>query len=265
MTDPANRLNENDGLGNTNSVYYVPNKQLFLKGYQSARTVEVTGSFNNWAKEGLPLERTDEGWRIALYLEKGTHRYQFLVDGRPVKENDDKAGNEQKLALGNASSFVLKGFPNARQVTLAGNFNDWKPRDIFMQPDEGGWRVSYVLGPGNYQYKFIVDGRWITDPANPNIVSDGKGNLNSFMVVAPNYTFRLKGHTQAKEVHLAGEFNNWSPDGLSMAKSGTECVCPVYLGRGKHLYKFIVDGKWMRDPDNPLWEDDDENSVLWIE
>lgn len=265
MTDPVNYLKENDGLGNTNSVYYVSNKLLSLKGYQNARVVAVTGSFNNWAKEGLPLEKTNEGWQIALYLEQGTHQYQFLVDGHPVKESDDKAASSQKLAFGNAASFVLNGFQNARRVALTGNFNDWKPDELLMEPIEGGWRISYILGPGNYQYKFIVDGKWITDPSNPNIISDGKGNLNSFMVVAPNYTFRLKGYTRAKKVHLAGEFNNWSPDGLSMTRSGNEWICPVYLGRGKHLYKFIVDGRWMRDPANPLWEDDDENSVLWIE
>jgi hypothetical protein len=134
-----------------------------------------------------------------------------------------------------------------------------------MKRTDDGWKIPYVLGPGNYQYKFIVDGNWITDPSNPNIVSDGKGNLNSYMVVAPNYTFRLKGFTGAKKVHLAGDFNNWSREGLVMTKVGDEWIANVYLGRGKHLYKFIVDGKWIRDPHNPLWEDGIENSVLWIE
>jgi len=37
---------------------------------------------------------------------------------------------------------------------------------------------------------------------------------------------------------------------------------------GKHLYKFIVDGKWIKDPDDPLWEGNEfgtDNSVIWIE
>jgi hypothetical protein len=103
------------------------------------------------------------------------------------------------------------------------------------------------------------------DPANPNIVDDGEGNLNSFTVIEPNYTFRFKGHANAKKVNIAGEFNNWSPQGLAMTKVGNEWVSSVYLGRGKHLYKFIVDGKWLRDPDNPLWEDEDDNSLVWVE
>lgn len=263
-TDPDNHLSENDGMGNVNSVYFVPNKVFLLEGFETAKSVYLSGTFNNWAKNDLPLVKVATGWQIALYLEPGTHHFHFLVDGKIVK--DSKEQQEQKLLLGKPSSvFILKGFANAKKVALAGEFNDWNPEEIFMNRTKEGWTIPYVLGPGNYQYKFIVDGKWITDPVNPNVVDDGKGNLNSFMVVQPNYTFRLKGHTAAKKVNLAGEFNNWSPQGLSMAKVGDEWVYPLYLGRGKHLYKFVVDGKWIKDPANPLWEDGDNNSVLWVE
>jgi len=43
---------------------------------------------------------------------------------------------------------------------------------------------------------------------------------------------------------------------------------PVHLNPGKHSYKFIVDGRWMIDPANELWEENEfgtGNSVLWIE
>jgi hypothetical protein len=263
MTDPANLLSENDGRGNINSVYFVPNKIFFLKGYQNATSVFLTGSFNNWAKNDIAMEKKDGGWIVALYLETGTHHFHFLVDGKIVKEGEPEGG--QKLAFGKSTVFLLKGYKNAQRVMLAGNFNDWKPDDISMERSEEGWKISYVLGPGNYQYKFIIDGNWITDPANPNIIDDGKGNLNSFMVVDPNYTFRLKGYGKARKVNLAGDFNDWSPEGLAMIRQGDEWVCPVYLGRGKHLYKFVVDGKWIKDPANPLWEDEFENSIVWIE
>jgi hypothetical protein len=40
------------------------------------------------------------------------------------------------------------------------------------------------------------------------------------------------------------------------------------LPTGKQTYKFVVDGKWIVDPANPLWEQNEHssrNSVLWIE
>jgi hypothetical protein len=36
------------------------------------------------------------------------------------------------------------------------------------------------------KYKLIVDGKFITDPLNPNKVSDGKGGENSFFTM-PDY------------------------------------------------------------------------------
>jgi hypothetical protein len=40
------------------------------------------------------------------------------------------------------------------------------------------------------------------------------------------------------------------------------------LPTGKNRYKFIVDGTWMIDPGNKLWEPnefDTGNSVVWID
>lgn len=265
ITDPWNYLSENDGKGNENSVYYVTNKTFELKGYPEARKVSVSGSFNNWAMNKLPMERTENGWRAEVYLEPGTHTYNYIVDGKKVPANH----NEKAVwASGNAHEFILKGFKDAKKVILTGNFNDWHKEELQMQRTEDGWKLPYVLGPGNYQYKFIVDGNWVTDPNNPWVIDDTKGNKNSFIIIGANYHFKLKGFPNASKVFLAGDFNEWSKEGLPMKKEGDVWICPVYLAPGKHLYKFIVDGKWILDPANKNWEENEYgngNSVLWIE
>jgi hypothetical protein len=53
-----------------------------------------------------------------------------------------------------------------------------------------------------------------------------------------------------------------------MGKVDGKWVIPLYLKPGKHTYKFLVDGKWIIDPANDLWENNQYgtgNSVLWIE
>jgi hypothetical protein len=43
---------------------------------------------------------------------------------------------------------------------------------------------------------------------------------------------------------------------------------PVTLKPGKYTCKFIVDNKWINDPSNDIWEENEYgtgNSVLWIE
>ena len=265
ITDPWNYLSENDGKGNENSVYFATNKTFELKGYTDAKKVYVSGSFNNWTKNKLPMEKTGDGWRADVYLEPGTHTYNYIVDGKTVPANHKE---KAVWTSGNAHEFILIGYKDAKKVILTGNFNDWDDGELVMQRTNDGWKISYVLGPGNYQYKFIVDGQWITDPGNPWVISDTKGNKNSFIIIGANYKFRLRGFDSAREVFLAGDFNDWSPQGVPMKKVGGEWVCPVYLAPGKHLYKFIVDGKWILDPANKNWEENEfgtGNSVLWIE
>jgi len=270
-TDNDNQLRENDGLGNMNSVYFKPNVVFTLDGFTNAKKVFLAGSFNNWKGNELVMNKTANGWKLPLYLAEGTHTYKFIVDGKWVRDEQnieklpDGQGNfNSVLRFGKPHLFQLKGFENAKSVVLSGSFNGWKKDELIMNKTTNGWELPYTLGAGNYQYKFIVDGKWVTDPDNQiNSLSSG----NSFLIIEPNYTFRLNGFKDAKNVFLAGDFNNWDPNAYAMKKEGDEWVFPVHLFAGKHLYKFVVDGKWINDPANPLWEQNEYgtgNSVLWI-
>lgn len=274
LTDPNNLLLVDDGDGNTNSVFYKYNYTVKLPGYQSARKVVLTGDFNKWNSDEITLDKKGNGWEKQLYLSDGRHEYHFLVDGRIVadpvntaKIKDGEGTVNSVLNLGGKVSFKLSGFENARKVFVSGNFNGWKPNDLAMEKTIDGWVLNTTLTAGNYQYKFIVDDKWIIDPANPHYATE-KGHQNSLLAVKPNQTFRLKGHGDAKKVTLNGAFNKWDPDGYTMAHVGQDWVISLYLKPGKCLYKFRIDGEWIIDPGNKLWEPNAEgtgNSVLWIE
>ncbi|MBK7096969.1 MAG: glycogen-binding domain-containing protein [Saprospiraceae bacterium] len=52
-----------------------------------------------------------------------------------------------------------------------------------------------------------------------------------------------------------------------MLKENGKWNFPVKLKPGKYLYKFVVDGNWIPDPENKFWEENEHgtnNSVLWI-
>ena len=60
--------------------------------------------------------------------------------------------------------FKLKA-PQAREVFLTGNFNDWDPETRPLKKDARGvWRTRVTLEPGRYEYRFFVDGEWVDDP-----------------------------------------------------------------------------------------------------
>jgi 1,4-alpha-glucan branching enzyme len=95
------------------------------------------------------------------------------------------------MAIGDTMYFVLEGFTNARMVYLTGNFNAWNERELAMQKTPTGWQLPYVLAQGNYEYKYIVDGQWITDPSNP--FTRGQGiYTNSVITIRPNQQFTLR-------------------------------------------------------------------------
>ena len=74
--------------------------------------------------------------------------------------------------------------PDAKQVFLAGEMTDWDAGKRAMQRDASGiWRTSLDLEPGEYLYKFVVDGRWVQDPVTPDHDSDGNGGQHSFVFV----------------------------------------------------------------------------------
>lgn len=272
MIDEDNRLNENDDEGNTNSVFYFTNTVFRLKGYGNAKKVIVAGSFNNWDEKELVMQKKGDGWELPLYLAEGTHTYRFIADKDWVTDPDNslRFPNEYNefnsvITIGKPHVFKLDGYTNAGKVFLTGSFNKWREDELLMTKTATGWQLPYVLGSGNHEYKFIVDGQFIADPASKSSAAD---KPNSYLVLDPNYTFRLKGYDGSKKVFLAGDFNSWTPNSLEMKKENGEWIFRVHLTAGKHLYKFIVDDNWILDPDNKLWEQNEHNtgnSVLWIE
>ena len=73
---------------------------------------------------------------------------------------------------------------SAAEVCLAGDFNRWKVCDARLsRVGEDVWSVSLELPPGRYEYMFVVDGQWVTDPHAMGFHDDGFGNQNAILVL----------------------------------------------------------------------------------
>ncbi|MEB2346046.1 MAG: AAA family ATPase [Deltaproteobacteria bacterium] len=76
----------------------------------------------------------------------------------------------------------------ALDVRLAGDFNGWVPdRGVETELREIGgdrvWRKILHVAPGAYEYRYVVDGEWREDPANPDRVPSLLGPPHSRLVV----------------------------------------------------------------------------------
>ncbi|WP_053002424.1 glycogen-binding domain-containing protein [Kordia jejudonensis] len=250
------------------------------------KNVAVSGQFNNWAKDQWIMKQLDEfryefRKKIADFTDEFSWEFKFVINEQFWAEPDttiqntvsakDKYGKDlhvYNLKMYNAfvsedgnTSFYLKGYQNAEKVILAGSFNKWDEQLFQLKKVDDGWFITLQLRPGVYQYKFIVDGIWITDEANPNKIKNEFNEYNSLVEVKAYYTFKLRGYQDAKKVLLSGTFNDWSEDGFKMFKTDYGWKFTILLPSGKHQYKFIVDNQWILDPSNPVKEYDYKGNV----
>jgi cyclomaltodextrinase / maltogenic alpha-amylase / neopullulanase len=83
------------------------------------------------------------------------------------------------------------------KVNVTGNFNAWnKEKDRLIDVKGNGiYELTLPLDPGNYIYKFIVDGREIIDPANPDKAPTGFDDFNSVLRISESDTLQTFLHT----------------------------------------------------------------------
>jgi 1,4-alpha-glucan branching enzyme len=75
--------------------------------------------------------------------------------------------------------------PGAKQVYVAGSFNEWKPeRTPLMASGNGRWVGELAIQPGRHEYLFVVDGQWLPDPNARESVQNPFGGRNSVLTVS---------------------------------------------------------------------------------
>ena len=300
-------------------VEYKDGKVIFTLRELQVKDVVVTGSFSNWNPTGIKMTKKDNTWVAEVDLKPGTYEYKFIIDGvwkedpdNPWKVPDGFGGSNSKFTLTDKGEILFSEAPQlgvsalksleyingkvifrfydkeAKEVYLAGTFNNWNPTAQKMENKGTYFETSLELKPGVYEYKIVINGNtWKEDPFNSRKVPDGFGGFNSQFELTPDgkilYTpasvkpaeteikFDWKGPEYTPEgvlfrfyapdaqvVYLAGTFNNWAPTGLPMTKDekGIWSV-KVKLIPGNYQYKFVINGvQWKEDPTNPAKVDD---------
>jgi 1,4-alpha-glucan branching enzyme len=75
--------------------------------------------------------------------------------------------------------------PQAQEVFLTGDFNDWDPaaHPMTRMPD-GAWRLEIPLNHGHHHYRFLVDGKPTLDPHAQGTARDHEGQKVSLIAVS---------------------------------------------------------------------------------
>ncbi len=74
--------------------------------------------------------------------------------------------------------------PQAHEVFVAGEFNNWDRRANPLKKDKDGlWKIALPLMPGRYEYRFLTDGKWENDPSCSGCVPNKFGSENCVRIV----------------------------------------------------------------------------------
>ncbi|MDT7832986.1 hypothetical protein RQM59_11380 [Flavobacteriaceae bacterium S356] len=275
------RFNKSDYIKATNdhTEERIDFKDLNIK------EVFVAGSFNDWSRNQWKMKQVSENiyeLRKKLSdLNEFTPEFKFVVNEKYWAEPTEEAQNitaaksydgidyytyNFKILLAYPSkkgnyTFRLPGYNRAKKVILSGSFNKWDEDDFKMNRTENGWELTLQLKPSYYEYKFIVDGEWMEDPENKNKAINEFGGFNSCIDIKKNVSFILEKFKDAKSVILTGSFNDWDETLCPMKKTAKGWIYTIQLSAGKHHYKYIIDGKWVIDPDNSVKEYDLEGNI----
>jgi Glycogen recognition site of AMP-activated protein kinase len=142
----------------------------FFNGHQ-AETPLTTGTF--------PLEKNDSIMKTSAPAKKTADPKK-----RSIKPNNDAPVLTDKPRRSNISTQFQLRAPAAGSVKLAADFTDWEKSPLAMnKDDEGMWVASVSLAPGEYAYRFIVDGEWVEDPSPFQSLPNPFGTLNSVIHV----------------------------------------------------------------------------------
>ncbi len=164
----------------------------------SSVMVQFTVRLKEAVRQGVPIIAYDPTSTAAVqYLRLADELMSALPDRPPADAEQSTAARltamkrafeeaRTRLHEGDARQHVvLRLFGCAgKKVQIAGDFNGWTPdRDVITRIVGEDVEKILTLAPGEYLYRYIVDGVWQEDPSNPEQMPNDSGGFNSVLQV----------------------------------------------------------------------------------
>jgi cyclomaltodextrinase len=136
---------------------------------------------------GFKVEKAPDGLEVdtrgtSLVISGSTKGFGLLsitaLESKPALDLVVRSVNRPKV------SFKFRPTGAATAVSVVGAFNGWAAgRNPLEKQSDGSFTATLSLDAGTYDYKFVVDGKWIADPGNPAKKPDGFEGFNSILTV----------------------------------------------------------------------------------
>ncbi len=129
-------------------------------------------SKSNGAIDHLALAKEIIGYDEKMIEEPHVNR--ISAQRPPMIETVESVAKEVTFAI---------DAPNAKDIHIVGEFNHWKIDEgsRLSRIQDGKWEKRLGLSPGEYKYKFVVDGEWVLDSKNSQRIQNAFGTFDSII------------------------------------------------------------------------------------
>ena len=133
----------------------------------------------SFGKSIVDYDQKAAGFRDYMALTKEVIAEENILGTRPVKQK-----KPFPLAMMVEKQFIFNA-PKASCVKIAGTFNNWSTSEesLMERGSDGTWSKCVPLVPGTYQYRFLIDDKWVADQNNSNQVNNPFGGKNSVIKI----------------------------------------------------------------------------------
>ncbi|MGI8470056.1 MAG: glycoside hydrolase family 15 protein [Pyrinomonadaceae bacterium] len=184
------------------------------------------------------------------YIRKDSHRLaansqQESTQSITADTNWDELKNLPKQSIDNfkvisfnpkiaktSVTFIYSG--EGKDIEIVGDFTGWQPKGLKFV----NGKITLPFAPtARAEYKFIVDGKWITDPLNPNKIDNGVGGENSFFTMSD-----YKPTVWDKETNGSAKIDTLEIDSKIYGKRAIKVYQPLINSNEKLPTLYLQDG-----------------------
>ncbi len=135
-----------------------------------------------------PAELVRRARQLSQFSAKSFGKPVARIQGSGIPQGQVEEARPQTecgVTFGGGCVRFVVSFEGARNIAVAGEFNQWKPDAGRMDLDESTrlWTCILPVMPGRYRYRLVVDGQWTNDPANREIEQNDYGDFNNILTV----------------------------------------------------------------------------------
>ncbi|MBQ2382636.1 MAG: type I pullulanase, partial [Oscillospiraceae bacterium] len=162
-------------------------------------------------------------------------------DGKHTATTSDTLASQFLSTEVNGDQVTFRYKGTGTNVYLAGTFNNWSTSSTKMTKSGSIFSATVTLTPGVHEYKFVVDGNWITDPGNAKV---GGYDNNSVLVVPSGNAPQDNGKVTVKlHFYRSGGYTDWDVWYWAGNANGAAAQLQSVTGDKGRVATFTVDGR----------------------